>query len=119
MTKSRLQMHFLSAGHSAATMRAMSYSSPASRFKDLTSGIAFYDLVSRLDAGFEDEKEQLISNLTTLCEMLFTPDNLLVSYTAAKEGMEGLEAEIQELKGFLYQKSFSGIKMNLDCMQLN
>ncbi len=119
MTKSRLQMNFLSAGHSAATVRALSYSSTVSRFKDLTSGIAFYDLVSRLDACFEDEKELLISNLTRLCELIFTPSNLLISYTSAGEGMKGLEEEIRELKDALYQNASSGTRMDLDCMQLN
>ena len=33
MLKSRLQMKFLSAGHSSAVLRAMSYHSPAARFK--------------------------------------------------------------------------------------
>mgnify|MGYP000072651141 FL=1 len=42
MTKTRLQDRFLSAGHSAAALRAMSYKSPISKFKDATNGIEYY-----------------------------------------------------------------------------
>ena len=39
MAKSRLQMRFQSAGHVTAASRALSYTSPLSKFKDLTNGI--------------------------------------------------------------------------------
>ena len=43
MAKSRLQMRFQSSGHTtAANCRAMSYASPLSKLKDLTSGIGDY-----------------------------------------------------------------------------
>lgn len=93
MAKSRMQMRFLSSGNAAAVMRAMSYASPLSRFKDMTNGIEFYQMLSNLDEHFETEKKTLIENLQKLVKMLFRPDNMMLSYTSAKEGL----VQMQEL----------------------
>ena len=50
MLKSRLQMSFLSSGHTTAALRALSYTSPMAKFKDDTDGIGFYEVV-REDRG--------------------------------------------------------------------
>ena len=38
MLKSRLLMKFQSSGHTTAALRAMSYSSPSAKLKDMTNG---------------------------------------------------------------------------------
>ena len=53
MTKSRLQMRIQSAGHTMAVMRALSYASPVSKFKDMTNGIEFYQILERIEDKFE------------------------------------------------------------------
>ena len=84
MLKSRLQMKFLSAGHSSAVLRAMSYHSPAARFKDMTNGIEYYETVSRIADHFDEEKGRLVSILTELCKKIFRKEWMIVSYTGAK-----------------------------------
>ena len=44
MLKTRLQTSFLSAGHTTAVLRSLSYTSPIARFRDITSGIDFMKL---------------------------------------------------------------------------
>ena len=102
MTKSRLQMRFQSAGHVTAATRAMSYLSPLSKWKELTAGIAYYEVIKRIEENFEAEKETLIANLKRLAKMLFRADNMMVSYTAAREGLEGLETLVCECKKTLF-----------------
>lgn len=97
MTKSRLQSRFLSAGHSVAAMRAMSYESPLSRFKDLSSGIGYYRVVKQTGEQFEEEKDRLVQNLKHLANLLFRQGNMMVSYTASREGLAGLEEELDKL----------------------
>ena len=63
MLKSRLQMSFLSSGHTTAALRALSYSSPLSKFKDDTDGIGYYEAVKEIEEHFEEKKEELIANL--------------------------------------------------------
>ncbi len=102
MSKSRLQMRFQSAGHTTAALRALSYWSPLSKFKDLTSGIGYYEVIRRLEENFEEEKGTLIANLQTLVKMLFRPDSMMVSYTATREGLDGVETLVRQLKNKLF-----------------
>ena len=60
MLKSRLQMSFLSSGHTTAALRALSYASPMSKFKDDTDGIGFYEKVKDIEEDFDGHKEELI-----------------------------------------------------------
>lgn len=102
MLKSRLLMKFQSSGHVTAVLRAQSYASPSAKLKDMTNGIAFYETVSYLEEHFEEEKEKLSEKLIDLSKKLFRGDNMMLSYTAAKEGLEDLEAMVEKLKNSLY-----------------
>ena len=102
MTKSRLQMRFLSAGHTTAALRALSYTSPLSKFKDLTSGIGYYEMVKYIEEHFEEEKDNLIVELKQLVKRLFRADNMMLSYTASRDGLAGLEEQISELRQSLF-----------------
>ena len=105
MTKSRLQMRFQSAGHVTAATRAMSYLSPLSKWKEVTSGIAYYEVIKRIEENFEAEKEALIANLQMLTKIIFRPENMMVSYTATREGLEGLEKLVLGCKTKLFTES--------------
>jgi DNA gyrase/topoisomerase IV subunit B len=102
MTKTRLQDRFLSAGHSAAALRAMSYKSPISKFKDTTNGIEYYQNIREMEEHFDEKKEEIISGLKALSELLFRKGNVMISYTASREGLAVLEEEIGSLKEALY-----------------
>lgn len=87
MTKTRLQDRFLSAGHSAAALRAMSYKSPISKFKDTTNGIEYYQNIREMEEHFDEKKEEIISGLKALSELLFRKGNVMISYTASREDL--------------------------------
>ncbi len=103
MVKSRLLMRFQSSGHTTAALRAMSYASPSAKLKDMTNGIEFYQTVARIEEHFDEEKGHLTEALESLAKQLFRPDNMMISYTASREGLEGMEAYIKEMKKKLYQ----------------
>ena len=119
MSKSRLQMRFQSSGHSASALRAMAYVSPLSKMKDMTAGIAYYEVIKQIEENFEEEKQELISNLQKLVKMLFRADNMMVSYTASREGIEKLENMIQELKKNLFTEPVEKMQCNLTCKKKN
>lgn len=119
MTKSRLQMRFQSAGHSTAALRAMSYLSPISKFKDMTAGIAYYEVIQAIEEHFEERKEELIANLQKLTKMLFRGDNMMLSFTAAREGLAGLEEMICELKDGLFAETVEDTACILHCEKRN
>jgi Zn-dependent M16 (insulinase) family peptidase len=105
MLKSRLLMKFQSSGHVTAVLRAQSYASPAAKLKDMTNGIAFYETVSYVEEHFEEEKEKLSEKLIDLSKKLFCGDNMMLSYTAAREGLEGLEEMVEKLKNSLHTRT--------------
>lgn len=119
MAKSRLQMRFQSSGHLTAALRALSYASPLSKLKDLTSGIGYYEVVKRIEEHFEEEKEELIQKLQLLTKILFRPENMMVSYTAAKEGVGGLETLVNELKEHLFTEKVTEQSCVIHCEKKN
>ena len=119
MLKSRLQMKFLSAGHSSAVLRAMSYHSPAARFKDMTNGIEYYETVSRIADHFDEEKGRLVSILTELCKKIFRKERMIVSYTGAKESFDAVLAGIAAFSGRLWKEKVKEGGFLLTCTKKN
>ena len=105
MLVSKLQMHFLSSGHTTAALRALSYESPLAKFKDDVEGIGFYHTLKELDDHFEEHKDEIVATLKDLSKAIFRADNLLVSYTASKEGLEVLKPSLKELANTLYKST--------------
>lgn len=106
--KSRMQATMTSAGHSLAAIRAMSYFSPSAAVSEQLSGIPQYRLLEELDSNFEERKEELKKNLKALAECIFRPENLLVDYTGTKEGLTGIEEQIETLKKDLFTGDVEG-----------
>ena len=122
MLKSRLQMSFLSSGHTTAALRALSYSSPLSKFKDDNDGIGYYEAVKEIEEHFEEKKEELIANLKELAARIFRADNLMISYTAAPEGLDAVEKEMETFKNGLFERTDGDEQENrciLHCVKRN
>ena len=119
MLKSRLLMKFQSSGHTTAALRALSYASPSAKFKDMTSGIDFYKRVAYIEEHFDEEKEALSQRLYALTKKIFRPDNMMISYTAAREGLEGMEPRIAELAGKLNHEKVTETPCIIHCEKKN
>ena len=119
MLKSRLLMKFQSSGHTTAALRALSYASPSAKFKDMTSGIDFYKRVAYIEEHFDEEKEALSQRLYALTKKIFRPDNMMISYTAAREGLEGMEPRIAELAGKLNHENVTETPCIIHCEKKN
>ena len=102
MLKSRLLASFLSSGHTTAALRALSYTSPMSKFKDDTDGIGFYEAVKVIEEDFEGQKEKLIRNLKEIARRIFRADNLMLSYTSSEEGLKPMTKAFAAVKDSLY-----------------
>ena len=117
--KSRMQMSLTTSGHTTAAMRAMSYFSNTAYLSELTSGITFYKLVEHIEKNFDQCKNEVIEKLKETASYIFKADNLLVSYTAQKEGLAGLEAEVESLKTSLGKSQKDAEKYKFALEQLN
>ncbi len=119
MVKSRLLIRFQSSGHTTAALRAMSYASPSAKLKDMTNGIEFYRTVAHIEENFEEEKDRLAEILKNLAEQLFRPENMMISYTASRKGLEGIEDHVEGLKKSLYHGKPAGGACILHCEKKN
>ncbi|MCD7762957.1 MAG: insulinase family protein [Lachnospiraceae bacterium] len=103
--ESRLSMQLSTAGHQAASGRALSYLSEFNAFNDAVSGIAFYELAADLEEHFEEKKEELKAKLRELVGLLFHRENLFVSVTNDAEGLAALRAPLKKFMNELTDDS--------------
>lgn len=119
MTASQMQMEFLEEGNFVALLRAFSYQSPLAKFRDIITGISYYEKINHLDLRFEEEKADLIDKLQKLQKYIFRKGNLRVSYTASREGLASLEAEISKFGQSLFPKREALRMKPLVCTKMN
>lgn len=119
MLKSRLLMRFQSSGHTTAALRALSYASPSAKFKDMTNGIDFYQFVADLSEHFEERKDELTQVLETLSRQIFQGDHMMVSFTASRDGLDGLEELVKEIKEGLFADGAPGTPCVIHCQKKN
>ena len=103
-TRSRLQMTFLTSGHSMAALRAMSYFSESSCFSDKTGGVAFYEFMEKVEEQLQESWEQIAGNLEELLKCLFRKENLIISYTAERKSLDTMKVQVKKLVSGLYQE---------------
>lgn len=97
------QADMMSAGHTLAAGRALSYFSKPAMLLEHINGIPFYQLLEDLDKNFEARKEELIDKLQRVIRYIFRPENLMVDYTAEQAGLSGIETLITQLKSSLFR----------------
>ena len=100
--KSRMQGDFMSAGHSLAAVRTLSYISKTALISDSTGGLTLYRLLEDLEENFEKKKEELVSILEMLVKRIFRKETLMVDYTSDEHGLEKIEEYVLKLKKELY-----------------
>lgn len=86
--KSRMQAQMMSAAHSLAAGRAVSYLSEAAQVEEIMGGISFFHFVSRLLQNFESEKEQCQRSLKDILAWMLHKGRVFYDYTGTQEGLE-------------------------------
>ena len=82
MIKSRMQPSILSAGHSTAFKRAMSYISEADACKEKLGGLDFYRMICDLIDSYDKKKSELVDILNDVVKHTFRRENLIADYIA-------------------------------------
>lgn len=86
--KSRLQVNLSSSGNVVAAMRALSYQSRYAFYQDATLGIAYYQLIQKLDEQMKTDPKQVVDKMKTLVAKVFVQNRLLVGFTGTKAAYE-------------------------------
>ncbi|MFI3238195.1 MAG: insulinase family protein [Lachnospiraceae bacterium] len=101
-SKSRMQGQMISAGHSVATHRAMSYLGKIAATSEVLSGLSYYQLLDELDKNFDKKHDEIIDILQTLTYMIFRKENLFVDITAQNNAVETLIERVPSISSKLY-----------------
>ena len=104
--KSRMQSNMISAGHQLAAGRAASYFSGPAAVTDLMNGIPCYRIVEKAEGNFDKQYQKLSDVLKSLCDSIFTGDNLMFDFTGDENEYKIFEKEAESFLGGLP----SGIK---------
>lgn len=83
--RSHMQSSMISAGHTVASQRALSYISGSAALQEAVNGVDFYRLTERLCAGGE-EAGALAEKLGRLCRCVFRPENLILDFIGQEDG---------------------------------
>lgn len=104
-TRSRARMKMEEASHGAAVGRASSYYSAYGAFNDAIGGVGYYLFLEYVSRRYSEDpayRPVLIGKLEETVKRLFTPDNMLVSYTADHEGYSHLPGELKAFQSSLF-----------------
>lgn len=106
--KSRNQELMMSAGHTVALHRAMSYVTKGGAISDVISGMSAYRLVEKIASEYEQEKEKLVNSLKALCKCLFVKENIIFDFTGTEEEYGVFEKEAYKLLSKLEENGEKG-----------
>ena len=107
--KSRLEMGFMSNGHSTAVNRAMSYFNQGSWYKELVEGIAFYQFLCAILKDYDTRKTEIIHKLQTIGQKIFRKVYLMADMTVDHEGMQICTKPLVSFAGKLYTAPMSAV----------
>ena len=100
----RMQSDLASAGHQSATVRAMSYVSPAAMVADGISGIGYFQHLEKLNREIETDEgaRALAEKLERLAKAIFRPENLLVDITGTEAEYVNVPKESKSFSDALF-----------------
>ncbi len=99
---SKAQGELMSAGNSFALQRAMSYQFESSAASEMLNGISGFRFLEDIAEQFDERKDDLITKLYELSELLLRPENLTIDLTAEQEGLDTLDTYVGQLSDMLY-----------------
>lgn len=94
--KSRLESSMMNSGHTVAMLSGVAQFSPTGYYSDLLRGYKYYELIQKLDAEFDDLKEDIAAKLNSLTDLIFTKDVLKISYTTAASDYDKIVSPLTE-----------------------
>ncbi len=103
---SLLQNSIVSAGHSVASTRALSYINEYYKILDGYAGIDYFNFISNIAKNFDAEKEKLAETLKFVAKNTFRKDNLLISVTADKENYNKIKESFSKFNSLSEECEF-------------
>ncbi len=116
---SMMQQVLVGRGHVQSLTRALSYTEPTYYFNDVVGGIRYFDIVTDLLKDFDNEFENIGNILEEMANLIFTKENLLVSFTGTSDGYEKLTSALPKLINNLKEEADLKTPFEFKPQQLN
>ncbi len=94
--KSRMEMALSSSGHITAALRAESYFSNSSKYREYLEGVAFFEYVEKWDADFDEQYESIVGILEMLVNKIFNSDRLTIGLTCEEKDTDTIKDILKE-----------------------
>lgn len=111
--RSRLTMSLMSAGHTAALTRAMSYHSITAKYRDLLDGIDFYRFLE------DAEAESVLARLEKVAGKVLTKNNLTVAINGDAVKVPEVQQQVAALAGSFEGPAVDGAEEPITFNTLN
>ncbi|MEI7830368.1 MAG: insulinase family protein [Prolixibacteraceae bacterium] len=95
--QSELDSRIKQDGMGFAMTRVRSYYSNTGMFKELTSGVDYYNFVTDLLNNFGAKHKEIVANLTETAQLLFRKDNMIAAVTCSPEDLPGYQKELEKI----------------------
>ncbi len=102
--KSRMQAQMMSAGHSVAVNRALSYFSPSAVLNEKLSGVEFYNQIEKWESDFDKYGDIICERLRSLAVQIFRQENLMIDMVAEESAYDMLLPCMEELNKVMYKE---------------
>lgn len=117
--KSKLQNYIVSSGHRAAALRSTTYFSETGMIKDMLESISFFGFIKDILKDFDNKKEEIIANICKVSELIFNKKNMVISFTADKEGLDLFMPVIKNINKSIKDREVVVAKRSLSLKKLN
>lgn len=116
---SMMQQMLVGRGHVQSLTRALSYTEPTYYFNDVVGGIRYFDTITELLKNYDTEFEALTETLIEMADLIFTKENLLLSFTGTVDGFEKLVVSLPKFVDGLKDESHVKVPFEFKPAQLN
>lgn len=86
-----MEMNIANRGHVVSYVRAGSYADEMMALTDATGGIGYLDFIHHIYNHFEEEKDEIISNLSNLMNTIFTKKRFMLKFTGEKKAYQAFK----------------------------
>ncbi len=104
--KSHLEAQLSSRGNQVAAVRARCGFSKKAFYSEVASGVNFYRFLVDIEEHFEEKKDEVISRLNKLCQIIFAEPRLIISTTGKNEMYAQAKQLTTDIRPNLYKERF-------------
>lgn len=103
--KSRMETFLMDSGHIIAISRLMSHLSIGGCINEALNGLSYYEFLTNIQKNYKTMSDNIKDNLEKLYKSMFSPSNLIISFTCEESTLNDIKTDIDYLKDSIKGKN--------------